>query len=115
MQVQTEIAYVTKHREELLAAMDAEQRRERLDLANKLIEKESLVQLEANLKLQLQLIRTTVAQQQQQQLESPTPPPSAELPVQQPDATTVLTELPTPDADALQQRLEEDGWVFPSK
>lgn len=39
LRVQTEIAYVTKHRDEVLAAMDAEQRRERLDFANKLIEK----------------------------------------------------------------------------
>lgn len=39
--VQTEIAYVTKHREELLAAMDADQRRERLDIAKKIKEKVS--------------------------------------------------------------------------
>lgn len=111
--MQTEIAYVTKHREELLAAMDAEQRRERLDFANKLIEKESLVQLEANLKLQLQLIRTTVAQQQ---------PASGDggdaTSVRQPDMPTASgSNVRTADAaEALQQqRLEEDGWVFPSK
>lgn len=113
--MQTEIAYVTKHREELLAAMDAEQRRERLDFANKLIEKESLVQLEANLKLQLQLIRTTVTAQQQ--------PASAGS--DGGDATAVRPDVPATsggagradatDAQLQQQRLEEDGWVFPSK
>lgn len=39
VQVQTEIAYVTKHREELLAAMDLEQRMERLDIAKKIQER----------------------------------------------------------------------------
>lgn len=39
IQVQTDLAYVTKHREELLAAMDAEQQRERLELSHKLTEK----------------------------------------------------------------------------
>lgn len=38
-QVQTEIAYVTKHREEVLAAMDPKQRQERLDICRKLEEK----------------------------------------------------------------------------
>lgn len=38
-QIQTEIAYVTKHRDELLAAMDDSKRQERLDLCRKLEEK----------------------------------------------------------------------------
>lgn len=38
-QIQTEIAYVTKHRDELLAAMDPKQRQERLEYCRKLEEK----------------------------------------------------------------------------
>jgi len=58
LKVQTEIAYVTRHREKLLAAMAEDQRQERLEISRKLEERDNLVQLEANLKRQLQLIRT---------------------------------------------------------
>lgn len=38
-QIHTEIAYVTKHRDEILSKMDAKERKERLELCNKLMEK----------------------------------------------------------------------------
>lgn len=39
IQIHTEIAYVTKHRDEILSKMDPEKRQERLELCNKLMEK----------------------------------------------------------------------------
>lgn len=39
LQIHTEIAYVTKHRDEILSKMDAKERQERLELCNKLMEK----------------------------------------------------------------------------
>lgn len=45
--------------------MDPDQRKERLDIFGKLKEREGLLQLEANLKLQLELIQNGATQQQQ--------------------------------------------------
>lgn len=66
-QVQTEIAYVTQHREELLSKMDPETRRQKLEVCSKLEERDSLLKLEANLRKQLELIDQSKVQQQQQQ------------------------------------------------
>lgn len=57
VQIHTEIAYVTKHRDELLSKMEPKERKERLELCNKLMEKEELLKFQANLKRQLELIR----------------------------------------------------------
>lgn len=78
--MQTEIAYVTQHREELLSKMDPETRRQKLDLCSKLEEKDALLKLEANLRKQLELINQSKVQQQQQQ-QHPLGP--RQVPVQQ--------------------------------
>lgn len=81
-QVQTEIAYVTQHREEVLSKMDPETRRQKLDYCSKLEERDALLKLEANLRKQLELINQSKAQDQgqgmiQQQVRNP-----REFPVQ---------------------------------
>jgi len=52
---QTEIAYLTKHKESLLQSMSPEERNIRLDICNKLKEKEALLKLESHLRHQLEI------------------------------------------------------------
>lgn len=73
-QVQTEIAYVSQHRDELLSKMDPETRSQKLDLCKKLEERDALLILEANLRKQLELIN---------QSKTPEQPQFQQFPVQQ--------------------------------
>ncbi|CAG9812273.1 unnamed protein product [Chironomus riparius] len=54
---QTEIAYLTKHTEKILHGMQPEERQCRMDICNKLKEKESLLKLELSLRKQLEKVK----------------------------------------------------------
>ncbi|XP_031629382.1 mitogen-activated protein kinase kinase kinase 7 isoform X2 [Contarinia nasturtii] len=98
LKIHTEIAYVTKHRDEILSRMDAKERQERLEICNKLMEKEELMQFQANLKRQLELIRlntrpnVTVA--------APTPSTTPRTPFNRQNSNTSTNE---------------DGWILVQK
>uniref|UniRef100_A0A7G3AK56 Mitogen-activated protein kinase kinase kinase 7 n=1 Tax=Lutzomyia longipalpis TaxID=7200 RepID=A0A7G3AK56_LUTLO len=56
LKLQTEIAYVTKHRDEILAAMSPQERQARQEYCERLEEKEALLKLQSNLRRQLELL-----------------------------------------------------------
>ncbi|XP_059616737.1 mitogen-activated protein kinase kinase kinase 7 [Phlebotomus argentipes] len=56
LKLQTEIAYVKKNRDELLAAMSPQERQARQEYCERLEEKEALLKLHANLRRQLELL-----------------------------------------------------------
>lgn len=60
---QTEIAYLTKHKEKLLQNMTQDERKSRLDLLSKVKDKESLLKLEASLKQQLEKAKNKQSEQ----------------------------------------------------
>lgn len=112
-QVQTEIAYVTQHREELLSKMDPETRRQKLEVCSKLEERDSLLKLEANLRKQLELIDQSKVQQQQQQQQGPIFNPSIQHNRLQGSSggggtlTNLANTIRSPTSEEVQ-----DNWVF---
>lgn len=71
---------------------------------------EALIQLEANLKRQLQLIRTATRPQSQQQTAISQSNPSVSSANSAPLDSSQQRRNPTAT-----QLLKEDGWVFPNK
>lgn len=112
LKIHTEIAYVTKHRDEILSKMDTKERQERLELCNKLMEKEELLKFQANLKRQLELIRLNTRPPHSTPNNLPPPPvPSTS------SGPTVSMPMPTaPPYDRQNSNssttANDDGWVL---
>lgn len=102
---QTESALVTKLLEEKYAKMDPEQRQERLAIRRQMPEKESLLQLKNNLKLQLQLIRSNTRP-------PPIVPTDQCAPNQSPNNMANINNSTT---QGMSIHSTEDGWCLVTK
>lgn len=127
-QIHTEIAYVTKHRDEILSKMDPRERKERLELCNKVMEKEELLKFQANLKRQLELIRMNSRPPMPPpampaptiNLQPPPPPPAGtSMPMSMSSPGSMTMTTPSPSAPPYDRQNSnsstsgnDDGWVL---
>lgn len=106
LKIHTDIAYVTTERDKILSGMDPKERKERLEICNKLMEKEELLKFQANLKRQLELIRMNTRP-------PPPPPPSANN-VPTTAAHLTFTSQYNRQNSGSSVTANEDGWVMVS-